>query len=533
MKKPGYLRIVLLFVFFPLIIMESGGCSRKNIPSRMAVKSSNSTFNQKELDAVTIITPNHIHNLSSTGQFRWACPGEELGIERMDGLHPEDYHLQAIEYLLEHNLHSDTVTPANWFHLDLLMTDAYRRLASHLAKGKTDQKAIDPKWHAARRDLLFEQDIHLDSILASGSIIPSLYRLTPHHREYLNLRRALARYRKIEKTGGWQPFVTQLEKLEKGIKHPDAARLRRRLSIEQGAIKPDTDDETRFDSSLDDQARLFQQRNSLVADGIMGKLSIDALNIPIEKRIQANLERWRWLTGDPDRRYIVVNIANFNLEVIDQKRCIFSSPTIVGRPYRQTPVFSAQMTHIIINPEWTVPPTILSEDVIPEVIQNPSYLTKHKMKVFSYSGSEVDPAAIDWNKALHAGFPYVIRQKSGSHNSLGRIKFLFSNPYNVYLHDTPSRSLFLRNERTFSSGCIRLYYPVELATLLLEDQPDFDAQKIRKIMEEGKPKTISLKHPITIHVIYMTAWADENGIAGFGNDVYHRDPQLINALNRR
>lgn len=547
MQKTSTLKIVLRIVLVPLLLM---GCdSFMTIKSHSHPQTENSstpgTLNQRVF--VINIAPTHIHCYPLKKNIRWISPHwnnltainqlqDAIRKSSWDGLNPDDYHLETIEACLQRTVLADTSCMADWIQLDLLLTDACRLLAAHLANGKTDKKNTDPNWHAAGRNIANLQKTNPDSILKSGMVIPRLYRLTPPHREYLNLKRALVRYRKIEKMGGWNPFVTQKTKIEKGMTLPEAALLRRRLAVEQGAIKPDTDDENLFDQTLHEQVMVFQQRNSLIADGVIGKLSIDALNIPVENRIQtieANLERWRWLTDNPGQRHILVNIANFNLQMIDHNRCILSSSAIVGRPLRETPVFSSLMTYLVLNPDWTVPPTILNEDVIPEVINNPSYLSNKQMRVIAFDGSEVDPAIIDWNQATLSGFPYMIRQKPGSLNSLGRIKFMFPNPYNIYIHDTPGRSLFLRNERTFSSGCIRINKPFELARLLLEDQPNIDAENIREILDGGEPKTITLQQPIPIHIVYLTAWADDKGIAGFGNDVYHRDEPLIRALSRR
>lgn len=542
MKNPGHMKRMLPIVIASLLLLAEGG--PVGLPESSLLRR-NSGRSPGLSCTVVAISANHLHTLKGRISSRWVSGRwnnldainqmlEAIRQSSLDGLQPEAYHLQRIEKLLKYNLTAGTIIPADLIHIDLLLSDAYVQLATHLANGKTDPKKTDPKWHAARRDRLAEQNIPLDSILRTGIITPSLYQLTPHHHDYLNLRKALVRYRKIKQQGGWEPFIPQSDKMEKGLSHPDVAKLRRRLSVERSTLQPDCLDENLFDQTLHEQVMAFQKRNSLIDDGVIGKLSIEALNVPVERRIQileANLERWRWLTNDPGERYILVNIANFTLQLIDHNRCIFTTPAIVGRPLRETPVFSSLMTYVVFNPEWTVPPTILTEDVIPQVIENPAYLSGKQMKVLSLDGSEVDPATIDWNQAAQSGFPYMIRQKEGSFNSLGRIKFMFPNPYNVFIHDTPTRSLFLRNERTFSSGCIRIGSPFELAGLLLKDQPGLTPSVMRDIIDEGKPKTVFLHQPIPVHVVYLTAWADKEGLAGFGNDVYHRDEPLIRALS--
>lgn len=549
MQKTSTLKIVLPIVLVPLLLMgcDSFAPIENHSHSQPQTESPGTPETPNQRVLVINIDPTHIHCHPVKKNIRWLSPQwnnltsinqllDAIRKSSWEGLNPDDYHLESIEACLQRTVLTDTSSMADWIQLDLLLTDACRLLASHLANGKTDKKTADPYWHAAGRDITNLQKTNPDSILKSGMVTPRLFRLTPHHREYLNLKRALVRYRKIEKMGGWKPFVTQKTKIEKGMTLPEVALLRRRLAVEQGAIKPDTDDDNLFDQTLLEQVMVFQQRNSLIADGVIGKLSIDALNVPVDQRIrtiEANLERWRWLTDQPGHRHILVNIANFSIQMIDRHRSIFTSQAIVGRPLRETPVFSSLMTYLVLNPDWTVPPTILNEDVIPEVINNPSYLSNKQMRVIAFDGSEVDPAIIDWNRATLSGFPYMIRQNPGSLNSLGRVKFMFPNPYNIYIHDTPARSLFLRNERTFSSGCIRINKPLELALLLMDEQPDINAEKISEMLESGVPKTITLKQPVPIHIVYLTAWADDNGIAGFGNDVYHRDEPLIQALSRK
>ena len=453
----------------------------------------------------------------------------------LDGLNPDDYHHTEIESLTQKIVSSDKVNVEDAGRLDLLLTDSFLLLSSHLSVGKTDPETIDPQWHASRRLIRKDWEKFIDSTLNSNNIIGALQNLAPGHREYVNLKKALAKYRQLEEKGGWTNFTTSLPKLEKGMRNPDIEKLRKRLEIAQGNIEFNPGDEDLFDQNLFDRVVLFQQRNGLDADGVVGKSTIEALNIPVKDRIEAmeaNLERWRWVSDDLGKRYIRINIADLELQVIENDEQVFQSLAIVGRLYKETPVFSAMMKYLVLNPDWVIPPGILKNEIIPEVIKNPAYLAEKNMKVLRTDGTEVDPSTIDWDSVTLKGFPYMIRQEPGPNNPLGRIKFVFPNRHNVYIHDTPSRNLFLKSNRTFSHGCIRINKAFELAGYLLRDNVEWTPERLQNAIDKGQKKIIILPDPIPVHILYLTVWADEDGTAFFTKDIYNRDHILISALNQ-
>ena len=452
-----------------------------------------------------------------------------------EGLNQEDYHLSAIEKLANKIILSDEAEVADIARLELLLTDSFLLLSAHLAGGKTDAGTIDPQWKASKRALTIDWGIFIDSTLQNRHIIENLQKLTPGHREYINLKKALAGYLQIEEKGGWGRFSTILPKLEKGMRNPDIALLRNRLAITQGYIEDTIYDKNLFDQSLYEQVLLFQLRNGLTADGVVGKATIEALNIPVEDRIatiDANLERWRWLSNDLGERYIKVNIANFELQVIEKDYMVFSTEAIVGLTSRETPVFSSIMTYLVLNPDWTVPPTILNTDIIPSVIINPGYLAEKNLKILRIDGSEVDPSTIDWINIVTAGFPYRIHQEPGPANALGRVKFMFPNQYSVYIHDTPNHNLFRRSDRSLSSGCIRVNNPLALTAWLMKDNPAWTPEQIQIVIDEGKKRTVNLVTPIQVHIVYLTAWASDDGLVYFRKDIYNRDQPLMAALKQ-
>jgi murein L,D-transpeptidase YcbB/YkuD len=452
-----------------------------------------------------------------------------------EGLNPEDYHLSAIDKLADKIILSEEAEVGDIARLELLLTDAFLLLSAHLAVGKTDAETIDPQWRASRRALTINWEKFIDSTLQNNHIIENLQMLTPGHREYSNLKKALAEYRQIQKKGGWERFSTILPKLEKGMCDPDIALLRNRLAISQWYIEDTIDDKYLFDPYLHEQVKLFQLRNGLTADGVVGKATIEAMNIPVEDRIatlEANLERWRWLSEDLGERYIKVNIANFELQVIEKDDMVFSTEAIVGLNSRETPVFSSIMTYLVLNPDWTVPPTILNTDIIPSVINNPDYLAEKNLKILRIDGTEVDPSTIDWINIVAAGFPYRIHQEPGPKNALGRVKFMFPNKFSVYIHDTPDHNLFGRTDRSLSSGCIRVNNPLALAAWLMKDSPAWTPAQIKNIIDEGKERTVNLVKPIQVHIVYLTAWASNDGLAYFRKDIYNRDQPLLAALKQ-
>jgi murein L,D-transpeptidase YcbB/YkuD len=259
------------------------------------------------------------------------------------------------------------------------------------------------------------------------------------------------------------------------------------------------------------------------------------LNVPVEGRVdqlRVNLERLRWVARDEEPRFVAVNIAGFTVYYVENERVEWSARAVVGRTYRQTPVFRAPMTYLVLNPDWTVPPTILRKDTLPALRQDPNYLAENHMDVVDAMGRPIDASSIDWTRYPGERFPHYLRQRPGPWNALGRIKFIFPNDHFVFLHDTPTKALFERSERTFSSGCIRVERPFELAEILLRDQPPWTADELRRQVETGATKTVSLRRPVPVLVLYLTAIAaDDQEAFRFHRDIYGRDAAVLAALD--
>jgi murein L,D-transpeptidase YcbB/YkuD len=277
----------------------------------------------------------------------------------------------------------------------------------------------------------------------------------------------------------------------------------------------------------------FQARHGLEPDGVIGRQTFAALNkLPVERirQLDASLERWRWLPEDLGDTFVLVNIAGFEMTMVRAGEEILRQRVIVGRPYRQTPVFSDRIRYLVFNPTWTVPRKLMVEDQLPIIRSDPGYLERMNFKVYRGWGAnrvEVDPATIDWHTLSANNFPYQLVQEPGPMNALGQIKFMFPNQYDIYLHDTPGQALFGRAERTLSSGCIRVERPFELAERLLEGNSSWSRANIDRAIELRDPVNAMLRTPIPVHLQYWTVWVDHSGTIQFRNDIYGRDQRLI------
>ncbi|MFU8861016.1 MAG: L,D-transpeptidase family protein [Cyclonatronaceae bacterium] len=453
-----------------------------------------------------------------------------------EGLVPDDYHLGIIEEYVT-DARNRSVAGLNFqpgliVDIELLCTDAYLILASHYLAGKVDPATFDSFWRANRREL--DLATYLQSSLNNSEIITSLNSLLPDQPGYRHLRDALARYRQIERDGGW-PVIPDGPVMRRGDQGDRIPLLRQKLILAGDLPGPADSLNTLFDDILESAVRQFQYRHGLDADGIVGAATTRALNTPVRNRIisaEINLERWRWLPQDLGDRYIVVNIAGFDVRVIEFNEIVLQMKAVVGRLYRQTPVFSGNMTYLVLSPFWNVPPTIAGQDVLPQVQRDVEYLARQNMKVFQGWGAEsreVDPATVDWSTVNRRTMPYRFRQDPGPINALGTVKFMFPNQFHVYLHDSPARELFGRAQRDFSSGCIRVEKPLELASYLLKGTR-WTTDEIRKAMNEPAERTVTLPRSIPVHLLYWTAWAEQDGTIHFRNDVYQRDGKLLDAL---
>jgi len=451
-----------------------------------------------------------------------------------EGLTPADYHLEALE-TLQQRLASggDAASPGRAADFDLLLTDALVRLGYHLAFGKVDPEALDPDWNMRRQLEQPDAVSRFDEAIRNGHIDTLLDSLRPTLPSYARLMSALQEYRRIAAEGGWQN-VPAGPSLKPDMTDARIVALRQRLTA-SGDLSSDKTDSPDFDTQLEVAVRRFQGRHGLTVDGVAGKATLAAMNVPVERRIdqiRANLERARWVLHDLPAEYVLVDIAGFKVRFYRDSRAIWETRAVVGRPMRMTPIFKSRITYLEANPTWTVPPTILGEDVLPAIRRDPHYLQEKSMRVIDRQGNPVDPAGIDWSRYRGSNFPYMIRQDPGPENALGRIKFMFPNTHAVYLHDTPSKQLFNRTERTFSSGCIRIENPYRFAELLLDGDPNWNRERVIEAVDSLKTRSIRLRKPVEVILLYWTVDVDDNGAVLFKQDIYNRDPSIIKALGK-
>lgn len=457
-----------------------------------------------------------------------------------EGLCPDHYRLRTLESylpLLTASSRLGQVLPQSWQpQLELLLTQAYFRYASALIGGQVDSSRVNPDWRLPAR----EADLGklLEYALESNRLEPVLRDLVPSHPDYLRLRQALARYRDLTARGGWEPLAAG-ESLRPGAPDPRLGILRARLAAEgdypewSGTNEPEV-----YDPATVQALKRFQERHGLAVDGVLGLRTLAELNVTPHQRvrqIELAMERWRWLPKSLGERYLMVNIAGFQLQVVENDKVVLEMPVIVGTSYRKTPVFSARMTYLEFAPYWGVPPTILREDKLPKIKANPDFLSKHHFEIIPYGSRQempLNPAFIDWSRVTPRNFPGMLRMKPGAWNPLGKVKFMFPNPYSVYLHDTNERHLFDTNIRTFSSGCIRIQRPFDLALYLLQPQ-GWDAERVQAAMNLTRPKRTDLSQGLPVHILYWTAWVDQQDRVQFRRDLYQQDLDLEFALAAR
>jgi L,D-transpeptidase YcbB len=341
------------------------------------------------------------------------------------------------------------------------------------------------------------------------------------------LEKSLVQYRRLAEQGGW-PMVPAGPTLHPGESNERVPLLRKRLAVSGDLAVPASQADL-FDEDLKEAVQRFQSRHGLSEDGLVGVQTLRELNVPISERIfqlQASLERCEPLPPLLERRHILVNIADFTLKLFEDGKLLLSMPVIVGKTYRETPVFNGRISSLVLNPSWNVPHSIATKDILPKIKKDPGYLRRMHIKVLRdwKTGTEIDPATINWAKLSEAHFPYRLSQEPGPDNALGRVKFLFPNPYDVYLHDTPAQELFAKDDRTFSSGCIRLSKPLELAAYLLQGTPLGSIEGLMAEIAKEKTQSVAIPSPIAVHIVYMTAWVDRDGTIQFRRDVYKRNP---------
>ena len=446
-----------------------------------------------------------------------------------DGLNPADYVFPEIASYLEREQRGQ-LSVAQRLELDILFSEGLIRVLYHLAYGKVDPVALDPSINFTRP--LTHEDLAglLVEHIQRAEIASLLDLARPERPVYKRLRKALSEYRRIQANGGW-PVVPEGKAIKPGDTDPRIRLLSERLSTTGDYPSGGLPVNSVYDGSLVDAVKRFQVRHGLEADGIVGSGTLAELNVSIGRRIgqiRVNLERLRWYLHQLQGEYLLTDIAAFEVYWIQDGKIVWQKPIQVGKDYTETPVFKDEVEYIDFNPTWTVPPGIIRRSILPGLKKDPGYLGKRGFLLLTMDGKPVDPKSVDWNNIK--GFPYLVRQPPGPDNALGRVKFMFPNPHFVFLHDTNHRELFDRDTRTFSSGCVRVKDPFELAERLLHGQPGWDRAKIDAVVESGKTTRVILDKKMPIIIAYITAVALTDQVK-FRRDIYKRDAKVLAGLD--
>lgn len=395
---------------------------------------------------------------------------------------------------------------------ELLISSMYFFYAKKVYAGLDPQQSKQMGWYLPREKVSYVD--YLETLMKDDELLKKDEKELIG--QYYNLRKSLQHYRDVQSKGGWQNIALPegSKSLKAGDNNAAVAQLRKRLSL-SGDLKSDSGS-TVFDNDLSDALRNYQRRHHLKESGVADSGLIKDLNIPVEERIKTiivNMERCRWIAPDytdvPE--FIAVNIPSYQLRYIRDGKPVLESNVVVGKELNKTVVFSGKMSYLVFSPYWNIPKSILEKEIKPGIAKDKNYLAKHNM---------------EWHNNM-------VRQKPGKDNSLGLVKFMFPNSNNIYLHDTPAKSLFEKEDRALSHGCVRVEKARELAIKILEGDKNWNTQKIDAAMQSGTEKNYTLNHKIPVYIAYFTAWSDENGQVSFYNDIYERDAHLAKMLYKQ
>lgn len=442
----------------------------------------------------------------------------------LDGLLSEDYNYTALKKL-ENNKNISEREAAGY---DLLLTKSFYRLANHLFKGKVTASSIYPDWALGQKKL--NSMALLEEGIKNHDINEVLSRCRPKHAVYTGLRKSLKYLNDLPDDSNFEKIT-----IKESIRPNDSAlaviAVKKKLAYWKDLDANDTS--AVYNKQAVKALKKFQARHGIYPDGVIGQSTVKALNTTKKQReeqILVNLERWRWFPYNFGSSAIIINIPNYMLAVVEnEKDTIAMHKIVVGKPDRRTPVLYSKLNYLVINPTWTVPPTILTEDLTPKATTDRSYFATHNMKIYDNDSNEVTPE--EWIPDKAKGYRYV--QQSGTDNALGHIKFNFNNRFSVYLHDTNHREMFSRSRRALSSGCVRVDKPFELAEIILgHEDGEWTPEKLQEIVATGETENIYLKKTNHVHQLYWTAWMDRNGLQ-FRNDIYNLDKALYKKLRKQ
>ncbi len=439
---------------------------------------------------------------------------------KSEGLQPADFPVKDLQQQLQSLYSNNELDYSNIARLDLLLSANYLLLARQLSEGRIQPGKYYSEWH-----ILPEKPDHVRNLelVAEVGVEKALSKLEPDYRQYELLKEELVAYQQIAARGGWGKIQLQ-SSLAPGDSAAAVVDIRKRLASE--TTLRNTKSQV-YDKELQNIIQKARYRYGLAKNNTrIDKELVEALNVPVEERIRQltlNMERSRWLTEPMGDRYVLVNLPEYKLRVIEEGESALEMKVIVGEVVNTTPIFSDSMEYLVFAPYWNVPARIAREEILPYAKKDPSYLERKHFELvegWEERARVINPYEVDWQAHSLENFPYRVRQTPGAWNSLGLVKFIFPNNKAIYLHDTPADYLFNENERNFSHGCIRVEKPQVLANFLL---PDYNEQEVEKLMHLPERKVVQLEEKIPVYIVYFTAVVDKDGILRFLPDTYELD----------
>jgi len=454
---------------------------------------------------------------TGSGQVAFSAPAQKIlelfKAAASEGLRPSDYLTPDLDVTAAAN------DPARMAALETAFSRATMRYATHIHTGRIRPQSISPLLDIQPKAI--DEAALLIKLASSPDPIAVLGELEPKHPEFLALKAALAQY---DETVERPAPIGDGAALKPGMSDPRVPLLRTRLKLP-------ADPSLVYDDALVAAVKSFQESQGLDADGVTGPATIAAINGsgPVSRAdIIANMERWRWMPEDLGKFNVFVNIPEFRLTINRDGQVDYTTRIVVGTAKNQTPIFSDNIRHIVVNPYWNVPSSIVNNEIVPKARVNPAYIDGQNMELL-YNGQVISPYSVNW-PAITGSFPFGVRQRPGPANSLGQIKFLFPNKHDVYLHDTPSKGLFQRAARAFSHGCVRVENPMEFAEHLTANETSISRASLEAMFGPSE-RWVNPEHQIPVHLAYFTLRVQPDGsIRSFG-DVYGHNARLIEALN--
>ena len=470
-----------------------------------------------------------------------------IGKAADEGLNPKDYQTENFDQLfkdLEAAKSDSTRRNALEKKIDVALSATYFNYASDFYRGTVDPRAVkNIDWEVKRNKVKLHKA--LMTILKERESTYGYYDFEPLHPEYERLKKALADYRALQRKGGW-PAIPASTKLKPGAASPAVAALRGRLlgagaAAEAPAVavantpgQPATAVAAeKYEGELVAAVKEFQNLNGLKPDGVVGGETLRELNVPVSKRIDQilmNMERWRWIPKKFEADYLLVNIPEYKLHVMEDGKEAFNMNVIVGKELHETPIFSDKVEFVVLAPYWNVPFSIIENELRPKLVANSQgtldRLDMEVVKGWGDKATPVDPNSIDWANVSEKTWKYTLRRRPGPKNDLGDVKFIFPNSKSIYLHDTPHDELFSQTKRGFSHGCVRVAEPIKLAKYLLRNKPGWDESSILETIGTREEKYVTLPEKLPVYLVYFTTWVDDAGKVHFRDDIYGHDKSL-------